>query len=284
MSAAVKLEAVRLTDADFEWVRRRIKAASGIDLHEGKRELVQGRMSRRLRALGLTDFRSYRELLDGPGGQAELVEFTNVLTTNVTAFFREAHHFDRLSREVVPALAARGLRRIRVWSAGCSSGEEPYTIGMTLLEALGASADQWDLKILATDLDTSMVEQGASGVYRVDRVDGMPRERLERWFLKGKGRRSGLVRVRPQLARMMRFKQLNLMETWPFKGSFDVIFCRNVMIYFDRPTRERLLRRFAERLAPGGWLFIGHSESVEDALDVLEPAGQTSYRKRGGDG
>lgn len=279
MSQGAGAEGYAFSTADFDWVRRKIKTASGIDLGDGKQDLVYGRMSRRLRALGLSSFKAYRELLDGPDGQRELVEFVNVLTTNVTAFFRERHHFDRLGTEVIAWLRGRG-QRVRGWSAGCSSGEEPYSIAMTLLDGLGVERSSWDVRILATDLDTSMVEQGAAGVYPIERLEGVPVPLRQRYFYRGRGRKSGYARVKPPVADLVRFRQLNLMERWPMRGPFDFIFCRNVMIYFDRPTRESLVRRYAERLAPGGYLFIGHSESVEDALDLLVPIGQTTYRRR----
>jgi chemotaxis protein methyltransferase CheR len=266
-------------DEDFEWVRAEIRRRTGITLGDSKRNLVYNRLARRLRALGLSSFEDYVEYLSA-NPDAELGEFVNALTTNVTAFFRENHHFEMLADEVLPGLLARHARdrRIRIWSAGCSSGQEPYSIAMTLLEA-GAKLDGWDVKILATDLDTDILEQAQAAVYAEDRVAGMPDERLRRWFLRGAGANAGQYRLKPEVRGLVTFRQLNLMDPWPMKGPFDVIFCRNVIIYFDKPTQARLVHRFTELLGVGGHLFLGHSESVLERGRQLEVAGRSAYRR-----
>lgn len=272
----INAAAYQLSSNDFDWVRGEIRTRAGINLSEDKVELVTGRISRRIRALGLDGFASYRRHLESGEDPQEAAEFVNVLTTNVTAFFREEHHFERLQA----MLRKRSKRRLRVWSAGCSSGEEPYSIAMTCQAALQDQIEQWDIKILGTDIDTQMVEQARTGIYPVERTDGLKPTRLKLGFQRGRGPRRGSVRVRPEIARHVSFQQLNLMEPWPFKNKLDVIFCRNVMIYFDRPTCDELFDRYARALSPDGLLFIGHSETVACDHPRLELTGQTVYRLR----
>jgi chemotaxis protein methyltransferase CheR len=268
------------SDHDFESVRRKLYQQAGISLNDGKRDLVYGRLSRRLRALGFTDFASYLEYLDSPRAESELVQFINALTTNLTAFFREPHHFDFLANTVLPEAMRRhaGDHRIRFWSAGCSTGEEPYSIAVTVREAM-PSLNNWDLRILATDLDSNVVETAKRGHYAVQRIAGLSRGRTSKWFHRVGGRSADKVQVNTALQELITFKQLNLMHEWPMKGKFDLIFCRNVVIYFDKPTQRKLFDRYADALVTGGYLFIGHSENMHNLSDRFELVGQTMYRK-----
>ncbi|MFM1886362.1 MAG: hypothetical protein RL026_1519 [Pseudomonadota bacterium] len=272
-------------DEDFRSLRELVRAETGITLSEAKRELVYGRLSRRLRVLQLGSFREYRDLLAGPQRESELGEFINAVTTNLTAFFRENHHFDYLREQFLGPLVAAGKRgqRIRIWSAGCSSGEEPYSIAMTVAETL-PDWQRMDIRILATDLDTDMVARGERGVYREDRVAGIGSRRLERWFQEVPARGAGgrHYKVAPELAAMIAFRRLNLMEPLPFKGPLDVIFCRNVIIYFDKDTQRDLFRRIAPLQRPGDLLFLGHSESLFKVTDDYSLIGKTIYRRAGG--
>ena len=268
------------SDQDFQHIRRIINEVAGISLADGKRELVYSRLSRRLRQLGLRRFEEYCTLLESGSDTTELSEFVNALTTNLTSFFREPHHFDFLGDELLPTLVReRSLthRRLRIWSAGCSTGEEPYTIAMVLREALPAVG--WDIKILATDLDSNVLATAQRGIYDWDRVKDLSEARRRRWFLKGCGAQAGQVRVAPALCDLITFRRLNLMEEWPMRGAFDIVFCRNVVIYFDKPTQQVLFDRFADRLIEQGHLFVGHSESLFKVTERFAPLGKTIYRR-----
>lgn len=267
-------------EAHFRQISQLITERTGIRLSDSKRDMVYSRLARRLRQLGLKDFGSYLERVEADETGEEVTRLVNALTTNLTSFFRENHHFDYLGRQFLPQLRTLngGRRRLRIWSAGCSSGEEPYSIAMTVAEALPDLA-QWDVRILATDLDSDMVATGAAGIYPAARVEGMGTARLRRWFLRGTGARAGLYRVKPALAQMVSFRQLNLLESWPFRGPFDAIFCRNVVIYFDKAVQRRLFARYADLLAPHGRLFIGHSESLFKVSERFQSLGRTIYRK-----
>ncbi len=266
------------TDADFDRIRRLIKEQTGIHLSDAKRSLVYSRLGRRLRALGLTDFASYYALVERDA--EELGRCINAITTNLTAFFREPHHFEFLADRVLPELKQRHAhdRRIRIWSAGCSTGEEPYSIAMVVREVMG-TAPGWDIKILATDLDSDVVAKAASGIYELERVAGMDETRKRRWLRRGRGANAGRVRIAPEVRELITFRQLNLMHPWPMRGPFDVIFCRNVVIYFDKETQRRLFDRYADIMAPEGYLFIGHSESLHRVSDRFEHLGKTIYRR-----
>jgi chemotaxis protein methyltransferase CheR len=269
-------------DAEFDFIRHVVGENAGIVLGPHKRQMVQGRLARRLRELGLQSYQEYCEHLRGSGPE-ELVGLINALTTNVTAFFRENHHFEALAEYMLPQAMRRnaGSRRIRIWSAGCSTGEEPYCAAMTAADVVPPTG--WDCKILATDIDSNVIAFGQRGVYPLDRVASLPTERLRSCFQKGTGTQVGNAIVKAQLRAVVTFRVLNLLQAWPMHGPFDVILCRNVMIYFDQVTRERLVSRFAEILAPGGYLCIGHAESLHNVDTPLRAVGKTIYRKIGGE-
>ncbi|ANE55378.1 protein-glutamate O-methyltransferase CheR [Methylomonas sp. DH-1] len=265
------------TQADFDILRKISNQHSGILVPDDKFDMFYSRLAKRLRLLGLASFKEYCQYLtDHPAD--EFTEFINSVTTNLTSFFRENHHFEYLTETVVPELLKKkaAVRQVKIWSAGCSTGEEPYSLAMALKESLPAG---WDLKILATDLDTNVLATAANGVYSADRAAGISEQRLKRWFQKGRGRQANKVRVKPELRAAVTFRQLNLMRDWPMCGRFDVIFCRNVLIYFDRQTKTKLAERYASLLETGGYLFIGHSESLHQLDTAFEPIGNTIYRK-----
>src|SRR6201996_5223988 len=243
-----------LTQADFNALRELVHRTTGISLAENKRTLVYGRLARRLRALKLETFSEYRELLEqDPEGQ-EMVEFTNAITTNLTSFFRESHHFDYLRQH---CLANAAGKRVRIWSAGCSTGEEPYSIAMTVCEALGEPV-RADLKILATDLDSDVLARAQRGVYGAENVKGMSDTRVSRFFTENQeADAKQQFTVKPGVSKFITFKQLNLIHDLPMRGPLDVTFCRNVVIYFDKDTQRRLFQRYAGLQRPGDILFIG---------------------------
>lgn len=267
----------RFDDAHFEALRALAREVAGIELNDSKRELVYGRLARRLRALGLDDFDRYCALV-GPADAPERVNFVNAITTNVTSFFREGHHFDFLRREGLPRLMERRStsRRLRVWSAACSTGQEPYSIAMTMAEAVPAA---WDWRLLATDIDGDVVARAEAGVYdRHELPDGLPGDAGRRWFHPLDRHDSSRVRVDDEIKQRIYFRMLNLMDPWPMQGPLDIIFCRNVVIYFSAETQRRLAERFADLLAPDGYLFIGHSESLLHSTDLFQSVGRTIYR------
>ncbi len=266
-----------ITDEEFERFRSLVYRESGISLNDSKKSLLVARLSKRLRTLGLATFRDYYErVLEEPAGD-EFTQMLDCIATNKTDFFREPVHFEFLRERVLPALDS--LKRIRIWSSACSSGEEPYTIAMTLFDGVAAPL-QWDWKILASDLSTRVLAQAAPGVYEEERVRELSPEVIRRHFLKGRGREAGMVKVRPHLSDMILFRRINLMdERYPIKTPLDVIFCRNVMIYFDRPTQQRLVNKFHRYLKPGGHLFIGHSESLQWVTHPFRAVAPTIYQK-----
>ncbi len=267
-----------MTDRDFDTIRKIVSERTGIVLSDGKRDMVYGRLVRRLRVLGLPGFGQYCDVISQNDGE-ELSEFINAITTNLTAFFREPHHFEFLEKELLPFIIEnKKERKLRVWSAGCSSGEEPYSIAMVVRETI---PNDWDVKILATDLDTNMVNKASLGIYDEKRVSGIDKKRLRRWVRNGKGDNSGMIRISDELRNMITFKQLNLMNDWPFKGPFDFIFCRNVVIYFNKDTQRILFNRFADLLPDGTHMFIGHSESMFNVCDRFKLLGKTIYKKQG---
>ena len=277
VNAGVYEREFEFTRKDFEFIRDMVGEHTGIVLSDHKENMVYGRLTRRIRQLRLNSFREYINLLnDGDG--TELIEFTNALTTNLTAFFREPHHFDYLSQTVIPQLLARrNNRRLRIWSAGCSTGEEPYTLAMVLSESI-QNISSWDVKILATDLDSNVVAKGKQGIYSPERINGISKARQTRWFSKDHSGH-GNVHVDDKLKQLITFKQLNLLHPWPMKGPFDVIFCRNVIIYFNKDTQRKLFDRYANILAPDGYLFVGHSETLHKVTDRFNLLGKTIYER-----
>lgn len=265
------------TQDDFDFLRKISNQHSGILVPDDKFDMFYSRLSKRVRLLGFTRFKQYCDYLQHHPEQ-EFTEFINAVTTNLTSFFREKHHFDYLAETVLPELLKKNQaqRQIKVWSAGCSTGEEPYSLAMTLLENVPSG---WDVKILATDLDTNVLATAAEGIYALERVTSIGEQRLKRWFQKGVGAQGRKARARADLRRIIHFKQLNLMQDWPMQGVFDVIFCRNVLIYFDRDTKARLVNRYAGLLRQGGHLFIGHSESLHQIDVPFMLVGHTIYRK-----
>jgi chemotaxis protein methyltransferase CheR len=280
-AAAVKERPHRefvFADEDFAALRTLVKDLTGINLTDAKRELVYGRLSRRLRALGLLSFRAYRDLLESEDGK-ELAELCNAITTNLTSFFREAHHFDLLSRHLATwAAQTARTQRMRIWSAGCSTGEEAYSIAMAIAEAV-SDWRQRDIRILATDIDSAVLAQGRRGVYAADRLAAMPAARRDRFFQRCTEGAAPAWRVREDLASMITFKQLNLMRALPMRGPLDAIFCRNVIIYFDKDTQRDLFARIAPLQAPGALLFLGHSESLFKVSDDYRLRGKTVYER-----
>ena len=267
-----------MSDEEFDRIAMRIRAMSGIVLKAHKRQMVYTRLARRLRALRLTSFTDYLDLLDRPEGAPELEAFSNALTTNLTSFFRESHHFDHLRREILVPRLAEGRRRIRVWSAGCSTGEEPYSIAISALGKGGPAAIPGvDLRILATDLDTTVLARAAGGRYPAARAQDVPAPLRAGAILH---RSPEEVEVAPALRAAVAFRRLNLLHVWPFRGPFDAIFCRNVLIYFDSDTKAELVRRFADLLDAGGALYLGHSESLLGEHPLLRSEGRTIYRRR----
>lgn len=282
-AAATKLmREFDLKDEDFRFLARRVHEMSGIVIHERKRDMLYSRLSRRLRSLKLDNFRDYCDYVNGPAGAAEVGAMINAITTNLTHFFRESHHFDHLRDIVLPAIAETGRRtggkRLRMWSAGCSSGEEPYSIAMALKSA-PVDFSGWDMRVLATDLDTDMVAKAAAGRYRAAEADGIPTELVAKYTEEATTPAGREIRMRDALKQLIAFKQLNLMDEWPMRGPFDAIFCRNVMIYFDHATKVRLIDRYANLLRSDGWLYIGHSESLSKVSDRFQLVGRTTYRR-----
>lgn len=267
-----------LSDRDFQAIAKLVKQETGIVLGPHKKNLVYGRLAKRLRLHRLEDFGSYLELLQGPDSAVEFREMLNAITTNLTAFFREGHHFEMLEREILPSLMRKRTKagqRLRLWSSACSSGEEAYSMAMAVAAVLPQVPD-CDVKILATDIDTHMVRTAAAGIYDAKRIETVP-PRFKPRFLKDIG--DGRYQVTDELKSLVVFRELNLFDRWPMKGPFDVILCRNVMIYFDRPSQDQLFDRFADYMSHDGWLMIGHSESVPAANRRLVRSGKTAYRK-----
>lgn len=262
------------TRKDFEWIRSKVTRETGIQLNPSKDQMVYSRLARRLRALGLPDFASYRKLLEADDSGDEMGQFVNALTTNLTAFFRESHHFDHLA-EVLQSLAGDP---INIWSAGCSTGEEAYSIAMTVLENLD-ERDAGRVTITATDLDSSVVEHGRRGIYDETRLSGIPTALRKRYFLKGKGRNAGKARIKEPLRRMVSFDALNLLHEWPFAEPFQIVFCRNTVIYFSKDLQAELFERLHRFTVPGAWLYIGHSESLWKVTERFTSHGRTIYQR-----
>lgn len=275
----------KITDAEFQQLREFIHSHTGIALSDHKRALVYARLARRLRHHRLDSFADYYQLLTerDPEGQ-ELVEMINCITTNKTDFFREPHHFKFLAERVLPEIRTHvvgSARRVRLWSAGTATGEEAYTLAMTVREAFPL-IESWDIRILATDIDTRVLAHAERGEYSLEQAQRVPQALLQRYFYQGEGQHAGYVQVKPALKEVVRFRRLNLMDDrWPMRGLFDVIFCRNVIIYFDRETQRRLIERFSQLLRPGGYLMLGHSESLTDGGGKMRHMSQSVYQYLG---
>ena len=277
-ATANRLREFAFDEEDFQQLRTLVKSLTGINLGEHKRELIYSRLARRLRALQLRSFADYRELLGRD--QRELTELCNAITTNLTAFFREPHHFQYLRDAwLTPLGAARAdARRLRIWSAACSSGEEAYSIAMTVLETLPDPA-HWDVRILATDLDSEMLARARRGIYPPQRLQGISPQRLQRFFVEHSENGAASRRIAPEVAALVTFKQLNLIGPLPMKGPLDAVFCRNVVIYFDKETQRDLFARIARLQRPGDLLFLGHSESLFKVSESYALIGKSIYRR-----
>jgi chemotaxis protein methyltransferase CheR len=259
--------------ADYERVAAHLYRIAGIHLGESRKEMVYSRLTRELRRLKLDSVRAYLDYLD-QAGQTEWTRFINILTTNLTSFFREQHHFKILTDQVLPMVEPP----VRIWSCGCASGEEPYSIAITCQEFYQPAPIP--AQILATDINTTVLQGAERGIYEDEKIEGIAPALLRKYFLSGDGGNRGLVKVKDTLRHNVRFQRLNLMQSnWPIEGQFDAIFCRNVMIYFDKNTQYQILKRFVPLLRqPHGLLFAGHSEAFFNAKDLFTPMGATTYR------
>ncbi|HEX4842478.1 MAG TPA: CheR family methyltransferase [Limnobacter sp.] len=261
------------TEKDFARVRALILKIAGISLATSKQSMVYSRLARRLRACNLNKFSTYLDALEASNSNPEWEHFTNSLTTNLTSFYREAHHFEILKKQLQSLSRAS---RIELWCSAASTGEEPYTMAITAMEAFNSMNPP--VRILATDIDTKVLEHARKGVYRLDQVEKIPQEILRKYFLKGKGDSEGLIRIRPEVQALVSFRKLNLMEpAWQLRPGFDGIFCRNVMIYFEKDVQLQILKRFAPLMNPGGLLYAGHSENFAMARDYFTLRGKTVY-------
>jgi chemotaxis protein methyltransferase CheR len=262
------------TRDDFLFIKETLYKQSGIDLHDGKQTMVYSRLNRRLKELNIQSFHEYCNYINSEKGSGELVHFVNALTTNLTHFFRENHHFEHLKNVVLPAhLASERKNRMRIWSAGCSTGEEPYSIAMTVLE--NPNIKSIDLKILATDIDTTVIGSAQKSNYA--NGEGIPEPYLQKYCDVNASKN---ITIKPFVKNLITFNPLNLLEVWPMQGPFDLIFCRNTVIYFNKSTQTVLFDKFAEILAPNGWLYIGHSESLFNVTDRFELVGKSIYKRK----
>lgn len=268
-----------LSDAAFDGVRERIYRLTGISLSDAKRTMVVGRLQRMLRVQKLRSFEALFEVLDNPANAALVQDFVNALTTNLTRFWREEHHFDHLKAYVGQVIEGRprrnadGRPRLRIWSAGCSTGQEPYGIAMDLLAA-HPELKSWDFRILATDIDTAVLAKAGQGIYPDSELNGLARERQRLLEVQG----DGTVKVPDAARKLVAFKMLNLIGPWPMRGQFDAVFCRNVTIYFDKTTQSTVFTRFGAALVPEGFLYIGHSENMGLGADGFRLVGKTIYQ------
>ncbi|MGD9505048.1 MAG: protein-glutamate O-methyltransferase CheR [Syntrophobacteraceae bacterium] len=271
-----------LSERLFQEFSRLVYQQCGINLHEGKKALLQARLNKRLRATGFSSYEEYYDYLCSNAHSDELVHFLDCISTNLTYFFREPQHFEHLEHVLIPELLERKRRernsRIRIWSAGCSTGEEPYSLAMCILDQLD-DVRKWDFRILASDISTRVLEIAASGVYSWEKVQKVPAALLSAYFEKNGAGSEASYAASSLLKRIVAFRRVNLKEAYPFKGPFDFIFCRNVMIYFDKQTQEELIRRFASYLSDGGHLFVGHSESLTGLNHSLKYVRPAVYRK-----
>ncbi len=266
-----------LKNDDFQFLQELIYKNTGIVIGDHKKEMIFRRLSKRMRALKMESLDDYCHVLRSDSKE-EMSEFINAVTTNLTSFYRENHHFDYLKDIFLQDFLASGNSRLRIWSSACSSGEEPYSIAMSLLDATGSRLDRLDAKILATDLDTQVLQTAKTGIYDASRIKDLKESDKKKWFSKLPG--SEQYAISEKLKKFITFNKLNLLGPWPMKGEFDVIFCRNVLIYFDKPTQEKLVDRFYNILLPGGVLMLGHSESVIKGNNKFDHFGKTIYVKR----
>ena len=270
-----------LGDLEFNYIRQLVYKECGINLHDGKKELVRSRLSKRLRELNLADFKNYKMMLDKSGGEGEIINLLNAISTNLTSFFRERKHFDFLSQKGLNSLAKsaeKSNKIIKAWSAGCSTGEEPYTISMVL--------DFWieqsrgiDYEIIATDISTDVLSKAKTGIYEDSRIKGLDLLTVKKYFQKGTGKKKGYVKVKKGIRDKVDFMRFNLMHPYSFGITFDFIFCRNVMIYFEKKTQANVVNKFYELLKPGGFLFVGHSESLMNIPHKFKYVEPTIYQK-----
>jgi chemotaxis protein methyltransferase CheR len=270
----------KLSDSDFDYICKYVYEKSGIVLGVTKREMVYRRFTRIVRDRKLGSFTEYCQILkENP--VAEQNYFINAITTNLTSFFREQHHFDYLMEHELPRLIKQNTKRIRVWSSASSTGEEPYSIAITLMESMKSYLGSWDVKLLATDIDSNVLNTGKQGIYDAKRIEDVPSQLKKKYFTKGTGANNNKVKVATSIQQLITFKELNLMHEWPMKGPFDVIFCRNVIIYFDKKTQSELFERYYHLLAPNGLLILGHSENLGAFQQYFECVGRTIFRKIG---
>ncbi|MFG0607342.1 protein-glutamate O-methyltransferase CheR [Vibrio mimicus] len=271
---AVNTQEFELTEKDFKFIQWFMHKTVGIYLPDSKRAMVYGRLSRQMRRKGLQRFKEFRELIEND--EQERIHFINTLTTNKTEFFRESHHFDFIEKALVEEWRKERVGQLRFWSAGCSTGEEPYTL-VSVLESAGVLDFCPDVKIWATDLDTAVLDKARLGIYPIELQSSIPTRYLRRSFVRGVKDQQGNMKIKHYLQRHIEFRQVNLIQDWPFREQMDLIFCRNVMIYFDRPTQEQLIERFHQQLKPGGVLMLGHSESVGRCSSLFHHLGHTIY-------
>lgn len=285
MNVQNRENSARLSDQDFAYLCQFVYQSTGIVLNENKREMVYRRLTRIVRERKLGSFTDYCQLLRTQPEQ-EKDYFINAVTTNLTSFFREQHHFDYLAEQELPRLMtekkvqAGGKKRLRIWSSASSTGEEAYSIAITVMESMQQHLSGWDAKILATDIDSNVLAKGKSGIYEYHRIENISDPLKHKYFHRGVGINKNNIRVDQKLADLITFKQLNLLHEWPMKGQFDVIFCRNVIIYFDKPTQQELFARYFDVLTPGGLLMLGHSESLGAYQQHFDTIGRTMFRKR----
>jgi len=277
----IRDKAFELSKDNLNFLCQYVYDVAGIVLNTSKKEMLYRRLTRIIRERKITTFTEYCDLLKAEPAK-EKDYFINAITTNLTSFFREQHHFDYMAQHELPKLIKNSLtnhKRLRIWSSASSTGEEPYSIAITLLETMKDSVGQWDAKILATDIDSNVLAAGKNGIYDNRRIEDIPKKFKDKYFHKGVGTNKNKVKVDEKLQNLITFKQLNLLHDWPMKGPFDIIFCRNVIIYFDKTTQQELFARYYEMLTPGGLLFLGHSENLGQYQAHFENVGRTIFRK-----
>lgn len=283
MNAAARVPGIvdaALAPDDFRMIIALAHRSAGLVVHAHKEAMVRGRLSRRARDLGLASVGEYCAILRSPELDGELPHLLNALTTNHTSFYREAHHFEHLGQVALPSLMPNGpqdARRFRIWCAAASSGEEPFTIAATV-HGFAQGRPFNDLRILATDIDSEVLKRAEAAVYPASTLEELSPAQKQTFLLRQAGS-AGSFQIGEELRRMLAFRRLNIIEEWPFKGPFDIIFCRNMLIYFDQETKKRLVERFVAMLRPGGFLYLGHSEALPFAFAQLEPCGRTVYRR-----